>query len=137
MTQTIYLADTNIVSELVKIAPDVHVMRWLQNIEHIAISVVTVEEAHFGLAWQPNSRKLQLFNAIVKRMHMVYPIHASIAARAGKLRGQLQAQGIVRSTPEMLIAATALEHQLVVATRNTRDFLNCALQLVDPFVPAR
>lgn len=135
MTQTIFLADTNVVSELVKNVPDVHVMRWLQTVEHIAISVVTIEEAHFGLAWQPNARKLALFNAMVQRMHKVYPISESIAARAGKLRGQLQAQGIVRSAPDMLIAATALEHQLVVATRNTRDFLSCALQLIDPFEP--
>ena len=137
MAQVIFLADTNVVSELVKKVPDVHLMRWLQTVEHIAVSVVTIEEAHFGLAWQLNSRKLALFNAMVQRMHKVYPISESIAARAGKLRGQLQAQGIVRSAPDMLIAATALEHQLIVATRNTRDFLNCALELVDPFVPMR
>ena len=65
MAQVIFLADTNIVSELVKKAPDVHVMRWLQTVEHIAISVVTIEEAYFGLAWQPNSLKLALFNAMM------------------------------------------------------------------------
>lgn len=66
-------------------------------------------------------------------MHAVYPITPSIAQRAGTLRGQLQPQGITRSAPDMLIAATAIEHQLVLATRNTRDFLGCGVQIVSSF----
>jgi toxin FitB len=133
MAQTIYLADTNVLSELVKKTPDAHVMQWLQTVERMAISAVTIEEAHFGLAWQPNARKLSLFNAIVQSLHAVYPITESIAQRAGILRGQFQAQGITRSTPDMLIAATAQEHQLIIATRNVRDFLGCGVQVVNPF----
>ena len=57
----------------------------------------------------------------------------SIAQRAGAMRGQFQAQGIVRSAPDMLIAATAIEHQLVLATRNVRDFMGCGVQVVNPF----
>ena len=66
-------------------------------------------------------------------MHTVYPITPVIAQRGGALRGQFQAQGITRSTPDMLIAATAIEHQLVLATRNVRDFLGCGVQVVNPF----
>lgn len=130
---TIYLADTNVVSEFVKKVPDQRVMQWLQTVSLLAISAVTIEEANFGLAWQPNTRKLMLFNALVQKLHAVYPITGSIAQRAGILRGQFQAQGIARSTPDMLIAATAQEHQLVIATRNVRDFLGCGVQLVNPF----
>jgi toxin FitB len=133
MAQTVYLADTNVLSELVKKTPDVHVMQWLQTVERMAISAVTIEEAHFGLAWQPNARKLSLFNAIAQSLHAVYPITESIAQRAGILRGQFQAQGTTRSTPDMLIAATAQEHQLIIATRNVRDFLGCGVQVVNPF----
>jgi toxin FitB len=133
MAQTIYLADTNILSELVKKTPDAQVMQWLQAIERMAISAVTIEEAHFGLAWLPNARKLSLFDAIVQSLQAVYPITESIAQRAGILRGQFQAQGITRSTPDMLIAATAQEHQLIIATRNVCDFLGCGVQVVNPF----
>jgi len=133
MSATPVLADTNVTSEFVKKTPDARVMQWLQSVELLAISVITLEEAHFGLAWQPNARKLTLFNAVVQQMHAVYPITPAIAQRAGILRGQFQAQGISRSAPDMLIAATAIEHQLVLATRNVRDFVGCGVQIVNPF----
>ena len=133
MSGTIVLADTNVISEFVKSTPDAQVMRWLESVQLLAISAVTLEEAHFGLAWQPNTRKLALFNALVERLHAVYPITPAIAQRGGVLRGQFQAQGIVRSAPDMLIAATAIEHQLVLATRNVRDFIGCGVQVVNPF----
>ncbi|CAN1488851.1 VapC Predicted nucleic acid-binding protein, contains PIN domain [Burkholderiaceae bacterium] len=133
MSGTIVLADTNVISELVKNKPDTQVMRWLQTVQRMAISAITLEEAHFGLAWQPNARKLALFNALVERLHEVYAISPAIAQRGGALRGQFQAQGISRSAPDMLIAATAMEHQLVLATRNVRDFLGCGVQVINPF----
>lgn len=133
MSANIVLADTNVISELVKGNPDAQVMRWLQSVQAMAISAVTLEEAHFGLAWQPNNRKLALFKALVERLHAVYPITPAIAQRGGVLRGQFQAQGITRCAPDMLIAATAMEHQLVLATQNVRDFLGCGVQVVNPF----
>ena len=133
MSATVVLADTNVISEFVKTTPDGQVMRWLQSVQLMAISAITLEEAHFGLAWQPNTRKLALFNALVERLHAVYPITPAIAQRGGVLRGQFQAQGIVRSAPDMLIAATAIEHQLVLATRNVRDFIGCGVQVLNPF----
>ena len=135
MAQTIYLLDTNVVSEFIKKSPDQQVMMWLQKVRLLAVSAITVEEANYGLAWQPNPARLALINGIFDQLHSVYPITEAIARRAGILRGQFQAQGITRSAPDMLIAATAQEHQLVLATRNIRDFLGCAVQLVNPFKP--
>ena len=133
MSGPMVLADTNVISEFVKSTPDAQVMRWLASVQSLAISVVTLEEAHFGLAWQPNTRKLALFNGLLAQMHTVYAISPSIAQRGGALRGQFQAQGITRSAPDMLIAATAIEHQLVLATRNVRDFMGCGVQVINPF----
>lgn len=133
MAQIIYLLDTNVISEFVKKNPNPQVMQWTKTAELLAISVITMEEANFGLAWRPNARKLGLFNAITQRMHAVYPITESIAQRAGVLRGQFHAQGIARSAPDMLIAATAQEYQLIITTRNVRDFVGCGVQVVNPF----
>lgn len=107
MARTIYLLDTNVISEFVKKNPDQHVMQWLQTIELLATSSITVEEIHYGLAWQPNADKLALVNGLLDQLHAVYPVTESVARRAGVLRGQFQAQGITRSSPDMLIAATA------------------------------
>lgn len=133
MMPMVYLADTNVVSEFVKKQPNPQVMQWLQSVEGLAVSAVTIEEALFGLAWQPNTRKLALFQAVVQRLHSVYPVTEAIARRAGMMRGQFQAQGMVRSAPDMLIAATAQEHQLTLATRNVKDFFGCGIQVVNPF----
>lgn len=133
MAQTIYLLDTNVASEFIKKTPDQQVMKWLQSVRLLAVSAITVEEANYGLAWQPNPAKLALINALFDQLHTVYPITDAIAKRAGILRGQFQAQGINRSSPDMLIAATAQEHQLIVATRNVRDFTGCGVQVINPF----
>ena len=61
------------------------------------------------------------------------PDPASIAARAGVLRGQFQAQGISSTSPDMLIAATAQEHQLVLVTRDVRGFTGFGVQVMNPF----
>ena len=108
-------------------------MQWLQSIELLTISAVTIEEARFGFAWQPNARKVNLFNAVVQNLHAVYPINEAIAQRAGVLRGQFQAQGTIRAAPDILIAATAQEYQLIIATRNVRDFVGCGVQVLNPF----
>ena len=42
-------------------------------------------------------------------------------------------QGITRRGPAMLITATAIEYQLVLATRNMRNFMGCGVQVVTPF----
>lgn len=136
MPPVIYLADTNVISEFVSARPHVKVMRWLQSVGSIAVSVVTLEEANFGLSWHANPRKLALFHAVLAQATAVYEVNHSIATRAGVLRGQLQAQGITRTPADMLIAATALEHRLVIATRNVRDFSRCRVEVVNPFTYA-
>jgi predicted nucleic acid-binding protein len=65
--------------------------------------------------------------------HEVLQISQNIARRGGELRGQLCARGIVREQADMLIAATAQAHQLTLVTRNTRDFENCGISLLNPF----
>ena len=94
---------------------------------------LTVEEVRFGLAWQPSAGKLALISALIDKLHTVYAITASIAARAGVLRDQFQAQGITRTSPDILIAATAQVDQLVLVTRNVRDFSGCGVKVMNPF----
>jgi predicted nucleic acid-binding protein len=53
------------------------------------------------------------------------------------LRGEFRRGGKQRTQADMLIAATALEHNLALATRNAKDFEACGIPLVNPFERAR
>ena len=127
-----YLVDTNVISELCRREPDQGVLAWARGVTRLAVSVVSVEEIFFGLAWRPNARVLNWMDAFFQR-HEVLPISQTIARRGGELRGQLSARGMVREQADMLIAATAQAHQLTLVTRNTRDFENCGIGLLNPF----
>ena len=111
MSANIVLADTNVLSELVKATPDAQVMRWLESVQGMALSAITLEEAHFGLAWQPNARKLALFNALVERMFAVYPITPAIAHRGGCASRPVTAAGAADSAPTVLRVSWAAGHR--------------------------
>lgn len=128
-----FLADTNVLSELVKPRPNAGVAAWAASVTHIAISVVTLEEITFGLSSKPNHRIADWFNHFFSDACDVLPVTTSIAQRAGTMRGQLRTKGITRSPADMLIAATARVHNLTLVTRNLRDFEDCPIDLLNPF----
>ena len=129
---TTFLCDTNVLSELTRPRPNAGVAEWAQEISSIAVSVITVEEIAYGLAWKPNPRILGWFQEFLLDSEIL-PVTAEIAGRSGRLRGTLQARGKSRSQADMLIAATAQFHGLTLVTRNARDFEDCGLSLLDPF----
>ncbi len=126
------LVDTNIISELSRRQPDPAVLAWASEITDFHLSVVSLEEIAFGLAWRPNPRIQGWIDAFFSR-HAALPVTPDIARRAGALRGRLAAQGSPRTQADMLIAATALTHGLTLATRNGRDFEGCGVPLLNPF----
>lgn len=128
------LVDTNVLSELARPSPDPHVLRWAAGIPlPLSISVVTLEEVSYGLAWRPNTEIRSWFETFLGESFEVLPVTAAIATRAGELRGRLRCDGQQRTQADMLIAATAQVHQLPLATRNVRDFDRCGIPLVNPF----
>lgn len=128
------LVDTNVLSELSRQTPSPAVATWAASVPlPISVSAVTIEEIHFGLAWKPNAELRAWFDDFLARSCTVLPVTDSIARRAGELRGHLRATGRQRTQADMLIAATAQAHQLVLATRNARDFEGCGIAVVNPF----
>jgi toxin FitB len=128
-----FLCDTNVISEVVRREPNPGVVAWLERQPAIALSVVTVEEVLYGLAWKPHPKVQRWFDDFVEALCTVLPIDEEIARRSGELRGASQARGEPRSAADMLIAATAQLHQLTLATRNVRHFEGCGIPLLNPF----
>ncbi len=128
------LLDTNIVAELSRSRPNPVVERWAATVKPpFAFSVVSIEETRYGLTWRPTQRAEIWFSEFLAGFCDVLPVTEAVARRGGDLRGRFQATGEMRTQADMLIAATALEHQLPLATRNTRDFRGCGVALVNPF----
>lgn len=127
-----YLLDTNIISELFRPRPNPGLLIWANTTRSTVLSIISVDEILFGLSWRPNARILAWMEGFFQR-HGVLPVSIQIARRSGELRGQFAAHGIVRDQADMLIAATAQVHQLMLVTRNTRDFEDCGISLLNPF----
>lgn len=131
-----FLCDTNIVSEIMRPQPQPNVSQWFSQQESIYLSVITVEEVYCGLAFKQATRQLEWFEKFLRLRAEVLPITSVIARRCGWWRGEFRRQGIARTQADLLIAATAETHDLVLVTRNTRDFEGCGLQLLNPFTIA-
>lgn len=133
---TMHLADTNIVSELMRKRPDPGALAWCEMANtmagHIIVSAVTVDEVMYGLARKQDAGLQAWFDGFLGR-NKVLPVTQAIARSAGQMRAMFSMRGQVRSQADMLIAATAQVHALTLVTRNVRDFDGCGIAVLNPF----
>jgi len=73
------------------------------------------------------------FEKFIESYCLILPITEKIARTAGILRGEFRQKGVTRTQADLLIGATAMEHELILATRNEKDFTNCGLIVFNPF----
>lgn len=132
-----YLVDANVLSEATKPDPDPGVVEWLRRNEHeISVDPVVLGEVRFGILLLPRGqRRARLerwFDGGVQRIHCV-PWDAATGLRWAQLLADLRNSGRAMPVKDSLIAASALVHQLTVATRNRSDFEKTGVKVVDPF----
>lgn len=115
-----YQLDTNYVSELVSVKPDMRVTSWIDRADERALylSVLTLGEIRKGIAGFAGR---------------VLSVDASIADSWGIISHQLRRNGTPISSVDALLAATALHHNLVVVTRNVRDFKKTGVPVLNPW----
>jgi predicted nucleic acid-binding protein len=128
-----YLVDTNVIAELSRQRPNQGVLTWAGQVTTVNLSAVSLEEIRFGLAWKANARIQAWFERFLVEQCRILPVTDEVARRSGDLRGRLRARGSVRTQADMLIAATAVAHRLVLVTRNEDDFRDCGVTVLNPF----
>ncbi len=124
-----FLLDTNTVSELVSIKPNQRVLDWLEatDEDHLYLSVMTLGEIRQGVAALPQSKKRTLLETWLEvdlRSRFegrVLPVDREVADRWGWLMAESQAKGLTLPVVDCLLAATALQHNIAVVTRNVSD----------------
>ncbi|WP_316213628.1 MULTISPECIES: PIN domain-containing protein [unclassified Bradyrhizobium] len=138
------LLDTNVISEVLKLAPAPQVIGWLDaNFSNTAISSITIFELGAGLAWLTDGRrKDKLQNAIGRAIRRfgtrVYAFDAAAAQSAALLLAQARAQGhalhqVPKKLADLQIAGIASAYGLQLATRNVGDFDGLGLGLINPW----
>ena len=136
-----FLLDTNIPSELIRSRPEPRVGEWVysQDEESLYLSAVSIGELRRGFVILPKGKrrtKWELWfekDLMLRFRGRVLPVTYSIADRRGKLHGQRQLRGTALNMADGMIAATALEHNLTVVTRNVKDFAGLGVAILNPW----
>lgn len=135
------ILDTNIISEMMKQSPALSVMSWvnLQKSAHLYITCITIGEIEYGIQSLPDSARRKAlesaFNKVTKSAfnHRILSFDEPAANLYGELMSHRKRSGRPLSILDGQIAAIAISNQFAIATRNTKDFLNCAIELINPF----
>lgn len=132
-----WLLDAMVVSELRKKTPDAAVISWLTSVpqERLYLSVATLSEIQRGIAQQRNkdnlfALRLQRWLDTLKKNYAdrILSITPEIACQWGEFTASLGHDGV-----DVIIAATALQHNLTVVTRNDRHFRPFGVAVLNPY----
>ncbi len=136
----IYLLDTVAASEFEKPLLNQGFRQFFQSVpgDSIRISVVTLGELNYGLERLPPGRRrnqiadwLEIFEDRFRDRTIL--IDEPIARTWGALRVTVQRSGFNIAFDDLLIAATALHHDLTVVTRNVKDFTPTGCKILNPW----
>jgi len=138
-----FLLDTNVLSEFSRRGePDKRVKDWLKAAEpnSLYVSVLTLAEIRRGIELLPaGKRRDQLERWLETELlesfapENILPVTKSIGDRWAVLSARAQEKGIQVSVMDGSIAATALEQDLTLATRNARDFAGLLVRVLNPW----
>lgn len=132
-----YLVDANVLSEPTKPVPHLPAVDWLRRHERdIAVDPIILGEIRFGILLLPRGRRRsrleEWFQSGVQRLHCL-PWEAATGLRWAELIARLRRSGQSMPIKDSLVAATALQHDLTIVTRNRTHFLHAGVHVIDPF----
>ena len=126
-----FLIDTCVISELRKISPANSVMEWFSSVDEdeLFVSALTIGEIEYGISVLNNGRKKSSLMEWFEKLKFQFKdnslvITPEIASRWGEMRTHLKNSGITISVVDGLIAASAIDKDFLLVTRNIADFKN-------------
>ncbi len=136
-----YLLDTCVLSEFTRRVPEEKVIHWLDGLdeERLFISAITVGEIQHGIQRLPAShRKNELQTWMNDRLiarfgERILPLDTQTLLHWGMLTANMENSGHPLPVMDGLIAATAMQHNLIIATRNVADFQPCGVPIINPW----
>ena len=135
------ILDTNVLSALMRKAPEGAVVDWLdrQPADSVWLSSITVFETRFGLALLPRGRRRNALERAFETVltddlaNRVLDFDAVAAAAAAQLAADRQKAGRTVDLRDTLIAGIALARRATIATRNTKHFEGLDVPVISPW----
>jgi hypothetical protein len=138
------LLDTNVISEPYRARADSTVQQWLDRQEQsdLFLCAPVLAELHYGVARLPAGARRNRLAGWLRYVEeeefrdRILPFDRNAAHEFGRVMVLWRQQGRSVGPMDVLIAAIAMTHDAVLATRNVRDFEGVGLSLVNPFEPS-
>lgn len=136
-----FLLDTNVISELVRPRPEPKVTNWVAATDEdlLHLSVLTLGEIRKGIMiLKDTSRRVALeawldSDLVLRFSGRILAIDETVADRWGRLAARAT-MGTQLPVIDGLLAATAMEHNLTLVTRNTKDVAGTGVPVFDPWI---
>jgi predicted nucleic acid-binding protein len=136
-----FLLDTNVISEPIRARPDVGVLRWLekQSPAELFIASQTLGELLRGACrLRDRTRRERLMrwievDVVAQFGERILPFDTAAAGVWGRLMGDGDRRGQTPSAADAQIAAVAICRDLILVTRNVKDFASIDIALLNPW----
>lgn len=133
-----YLIDTNVISELIKVKQNTRVVEWFNAVQNrdLYLSVLTIGEIRKGIGKITDIKRREKVCIWLDQeltswfAGRILPIDQQVANKWGVIQAQ---SGRTLPAVDSLIAATALHFDLILVTRNVKDFSYLGLEIINPF----
>ena len=137
-----WLLDTNVISELRRPRPNARVRAFVagQPLEELFVSTVTFAEIRYGIEMVGDPiRRVELNDWLVHKVRPMFDQRVLEVCEDVMFKWRLLVEdgrkaGHTFSQPDLIIAATALQHGLTVVTRDTGDYKLARVALLNPWV---
>ena len=140
-----YLLDTNIISELISKTPDRNVVDYLLSLdeERLYLSVITIGEIKSGIEKLDRGHKKSKLlhwlenDLLIRFQGRIISIDTEIMLQWGVIQNRLKQIGKPLPIMDSLIGATSQVKNLLLLTRNEKDFRNLDVKIVNPFIQSQ